>query len=101
MIRRPPRSTQSRSSAASDVYKRQGETVSKIVPALRRGAAVTLARTDVMYIATEYGVVNLKGLSLRDRARALISVAHPDFRAELKDYAKEVKYFILPEHEEI
>ncbi len=78
-----------------------GETVSKIVPALRRGAAVTLARTDVMYIATEYGVVNLKGLSLRDRARALISVAHPDFRAELKDYAKEVKYFILPEHEEI
>jgi|GEM_PF-6857838 acyl-CoA hydrolase len=33
--------------------------------------------------------------------RGLISVAHPDFRAELKDYAKEVKYFILPEHEEI
>lgn len=78
-----------------------GEIVSKIVPALRRGAAVTLARTDVMYIATEFGVVNLKGLSLRDRARALISIAHPDFRGELKDYAKEVKYFILPEHEEI
>ncbi|HEY5526601.1 MAG TPA: acetyl-CoA hydrolase/transferase C-terminal domain-containing protein [Candidatus Anoxymicrobiaceae bacterium] len=76
-----------------------GETVSKIVPTLRQGAPVTLTRTDVMYVATEHGVVCLKGLNLRERARALISVAHPDFRSELRNYAKEVKYFILPEHE--
>ncbi|MGQ9705032.1 MAG: acetyl-CoA hydrolase/transferase family protein [Actinomycetota bacterium] len=77
-----------------------GETVSKIVPQLRPGAAVTLTRTDVMYVATEYGVVNLKGRSLRERARELISIAHPDFRGELKKYARDVKYFVLPEHEE-
>lgn len=77
-----------------------GERFSKIVPALRSGAAVTLTRTDVMYVATEYGVVNLKGKSLRERAQALIGIAHPDFRGELRQYAKDVKYFILPEHEE-
>ncbi len=76
-----------------------GETVSKIVPQLRPGAVVTLTRTDIMYVATEYGVVNLKGKSLRERARALISIAHPDFRGELRKYAREVKYFILPEHD--
>ena len=66
---------------------------------LREGAAVTLTRTDVMYVATEFGVVCLKGLNLRERARALISIAHPDFRADLINRAKEVKYFVLPEHE--
>jgi acyl-CoA hydrolase len=76
-----------------------GELVSKIVPTLRPGATVTLTRTDVMYVATEYGVVNLKGKSLRERASSLIGIAHPDFRGELRDYAKRVKYFILPEHE--
>jgi 4-hydroxybutyrate CoA-transferase len=79
--------------------KDTGEAVSKIVPQLRPGAAVTLTRTDVMYVATEYGVVNLKGKTLRERAQALISVAHPDFRGELRQYAKDVKYFVLPEHE--
>ncbi|MGQ9475261.1 MAG: acetyl-CoA hydrolase/transferase C-terminal domain-containing protein [Actinomycetota bacterium] len=79
--------------------KETGETVSKIVPQLRPGAVVTLTRTDVMYVATEYGCVNLKGKNLRERARALISVAHPDFRGELRRYARKVKYFILPEHE--
>ncbi len=79
--------------------KESGEGVSKIVPRLRPGAVVTLTRTDVMYVATEYGCVQLKGRSLRERARALISVAHPDFRGELRDYAKEVRYFILPEHD--
>ena len=77
----------------------RGETVSKIVPHLREGATVTLTRTDTRYVATEYGVVNLRGKSLRQRAQALISIAHPDFRAELSNYAKEVKYFILPEHD--
>ncbi len=77
-----------------------GETVSKIVPTLDPGAVVTLTRTDVMYVATEYGVVCLKGKSVRERAQALISIAHPDFRGELKRYARDVKYFILPEHED-
>jgi 4-hydroxybutyrate CoA-transferase len=79
--------------------KDTGETVSKIVPQLRPGAVVTLTRTDAMYVATEYGVANLRGKNLRQRAQELISVAHPDYRGELRDYAKEVKYFILPEHD--
>lgn len=53
-----------------------------------------------MFVATEYGVVNLKGRSIRERAQALIGIAHPDFRGELIQYAKDVKYFILPEHEQ-
>ncbi|MDY6796926.1 MAG: acetyl-CoA hydrolase/transferase C-terminal domain-containing protein [Actinomycetota bacterium] len=81
--------------------KKSGKTVSKIAPQLKPGATVTLTRTDVMYVATEYGVVNLKGKTLRERAQALISIAHPDFRSELIQYAKDVRYFILPEHEEL
>jgi acyl-CoA hydrolase len=85
-------------STATD--KETGETVSKISAQLRPGAPVTLTRTDVMYVATEYGVVDLKGKSFRERAHALISIAHPDFRGELIKYAKDVKYFVLPEHEQ-
>ncbi|MDD3718468.1 MAG: acetyl-CoA hydrolase/transferase C-terminal domain-containing protein [Actinomycetota bacterium] len=80
--------------------KARGEMVSKIVPHLREGATVTLTRTDTMYVATEYGVVNLKGKTMRERAQALTSIAHPDFKGELIQYAKDVKYFIFPEHEE-
>ncbi len=79
---------------------KEGEVRSKIVPFLKPGTPVTLTRTDVMYVATEFGVALLKGKSTRERAQALISIAHPDFRGELKAYAKDVKYFILPEHEE-
>lgn len=64
-------------------------TVSKIVPLLDEGAAVTTSRNDVDYVVTEYGVAHLKGKTLRDRARALINIAHPDFRDELiKEYEK-------------
>ena len=59
--------------------------VSKIVPYLDPGAAVTTSRNDIDYVVTEYGIAALKGHTLRDRARALISIAHPDFRDELKD----------------
>ena len=45
---------------------------------------VTTPRTDIMYVVTEYGMVNLKGRSIAERARALISIAHPDFREELE-----------------
>jgi len=58
---------------------------SRIVPLLDPGAAVTTSRNDVDYIVTEYGIVQLKGKTLRDRARALISIAHPDFREGLKE----------------
>jgi 4-hydroxybutyrate CoA-transferase len=58
-------------------------TLSKIVPLLDEGAAVTTSRNDVDYIVTEYGVAHLKGHTLRQRARALIGIAHPDFRAQL------------------
>lgn len=80
--------------------KQTGELKSKIVPFLQPGTPVTLTRTDVMYVATEYGVALLKGKSMRERARALIGIAHPDFRGELRQYAKDAKYFVLPEHDE-
>jgi 4-hydroxybutyrate CoA-transferase len=57
--------------------------VSRIVSLLDEGAAVTTSRNDVHYIVTEYGIANLKGKSLKERARALISIAHPDFRSAL------------------
>lgn len=64
-------------------------TVSKIVPYLEWGAAVTTGRNDVAYIVTEFGVADLRGVSLRERARRLISISHPDFREELiKEWEK-------------
>ncbi len=56
---------------------------SKIVPYLKTGAGVTTTRAHVHYVATEFGVVNLFGKSLKERARALISIAHPDHQEEL------------------
>lgn len=61
-------------------------TASRIVPKVADGAAVTTLRNDVDYIVTEYGIARLKGKSLRERAEALISIAHPDFREELLSY---------------
>ncbi|MRR14889.1 MAG: 4-hydroxybutyrate--acetyl-CoA CoA transferase [Deltaproteobacteria bacterium] len=58
-------------------------TVSRIVPRLGTGNAITVPRMDTHYLATEYGIVNLKGKSTRDRALAVISLAHPRFRDEL------------------
>lgn len=58
--------------------------VSKIVPILNEGAAVTTSRNDVGIIVTEYGIADLSGKSLRERARLLINIAHPKFRAELE-----------------
>jgi acyl-CoA hydrolase len=57
--------------------------ISKIVPYLKQGAGVTTTRAHVHYVATEYGVVNLFGKSLKERARALISIAHPDHQEQL------------------
>ncbi len=57
--------------------------ISKIVPFLDQGSAVTTTRNEVNYVITEYGIAKLKGKSLRQRAEALIRIAHPDFRDEL------------------
>jgi 4-hydroxybutyrate CoA-transferase len=63
------------------------------VPCFAPGSVVTTTRSDIQYVATEYGCVNLKPLNAADRARAIISLAHPDFRELLKDEAK--KYGII------
>lgn len=63
---------------------KSGKLHSRIRPTLPQGTIVTTPRTFVNYIVTEYGCVNLKGLSTWERAEALISIAHPDFRDELK-----------------
>lgn len=63
-------------------------TVSKIVPLLDEGAAVTTSRNDVDYVVTEYGIAALKGRTLRQRADALIEIAHPDFRPALREEVK-------------
>jgi len=69
----------------------QGGRVSRIVPFLPEGAGVTLSRTDVRYVATEYGIAYVHGKSVRDRAMDLIAIAHPDFRSELIAEAKRRK----------
>ena len=61
--------------------------VSKIVPFLQEGAGVTTTRAHVHYVVTEYGVVDLYGKNLKQRAKALISIAHPDAREELEKAA--------------
>jgi 4-hydroxybutyrate CoA-transferase len=66
--------------------------VSKIVPLLDEGAAVTTSRNDVDYIVTEFGIAALKGKTLKERAKALIQIAHPDFREGLAlEYEKRFK----------
>lgn len=66
--------------------------VSRIVPALATGAIVTTSRCDVDHIVTEYGVAHLRGRTLRERAAALVAIAHPDFRGMLEEeYSKRFK----------
>jgi acyl-CoA hydrolase len=65
-------------------------TISRIVPFLDQGAGVVTTRAHVWYIVTEYGVAELHGRSIRERAEALIGIAHPDFRDELCRAAREV-----------
>lgn len=75
----------------SSVHKNHDGTVSsRILPTLHHGSVVTDTRANPQYIVTEYGMVNLKGLSTWQRAEALISIAHPDFREELIKEAEEM-----------
>lgn len=69
--------------------KKDGSMISKIVPFIDHGAAVTTSRCDADYIVTEHGVAKMKGVTLKNRARQLINIAHPDFREELKEQFKE------------
>jgi acyl-CoA hydrolase len=69
----------------------KGGKLSKIVPTMQVGAGVVTTRADVHYVVTEHGVANLHGKNLRQRAEALISIAHPDFHNILEEEAKKRK----------
>jgi acyl-CoA hydrolase len=66
----------------------QGRRVSRIVPELAPGSVVTVTRSCVHYVVTEYGIADLRGRSIQHRARELIAIAHPDLRAELGEQAR-------------
>lgn len=70
----------------------QGGTVSRIVPMLKQGAGVVTSRYHVHYVVTEYGIADLYGKTIRQRAQALINIAAPQFRDELRRAARELHY---------
>jgi acyl-CoA hydrolase len=72
----------------TSTYERHGARTSRVVVDLTPGNVITTTRADMMYVVTEYGIVNLKGKSIPERARAMISIAHPDFREDLERDAR-------------
>ena len=72
-----------------------GGQASRIVAALRPGAGVVTTRGHVHWVVTEYGAVDLFGLTLRQRADALIGIAHPDVRAELRRAFAAARHVVL------
>jgi 4-hydroxybutyrate CoA-transferase len=72
-----------------------GGTISRIVPSLKPGAGVVTTRGHVHWVVTEYGAVNLFGLSLRQRAQAVIGIAHPDVRGELRRAFADTRHVVL------
>ncbi len=73
-------------------------TISRITATLTEGAGVVTSRGDVRFVVTEYGIADLLGKSIRERAMALISIAHPKFRDELLESAKERHYVFQGTH---
>jgi acyl-CoA hydrolase len=73
----------------------RGGTVSRIVPELAPGAGVVTTRGHVHWVVTEHGAVNLHGQTLRERARLLIGVAHPDFRSGLRERVAGLRHYLL------
>ena len=73
----------------ASTYERKGVRKSRVVLNLTAGNVVTTPRSDMMYVVTEYGIANLKGKSVAERAKAIIALAHPDFREELDRQAYE------------
>jgi acyl-CoA hydrolase/GNAT superfamily N-acetyltransferase len=70
----------------------KGGAISRIVPTLDEGAGVVTSRGDVHYVVTEYGIAYLHGKTIRERALALINIAHPDYRGELLDFVRTKHY---------
>src|SRR5262249_30537068 len=68
----------------------QGQRISPIVASLAPGTPVTTPRHHIQYVVTEHGVADVRMLTAAERARALAAIAHPDFRDELRDAAREV-----------
>ena len=66
------------------------DTITRIVPTLSAGTHVTTSKNDINYVVTEHGVAQLRGKSAKQRAEALIGIAHPDFRGELREAAKKM-----------
>ncbi len=81
-------------SLSSTFKDKEGKLHSRIVPFVEPGSIVTVPRSIVQYVATEYGIVQLKGKSTWERAEALISIAHPDFREELIRQAEKMRIWI-------
>ncbi len=79
---------------SSTFTDKKGNVHSRIVPTLKPGSIVTVPRSCVQYVATEYGIVQLKGKSTWQRAEALIGIAHPTFRDELTQQAREMKIWL-------
>jgi RimJ/RimL family protein N-acetyltransferase len=77
----------------------KGGTVSRIVTTLTKGAGVVTSRGDVRYVVTEFGVADLLGKSIRERAVALISIAHPQFRGQLLREAEQQHYVFVDQLE--
>jgi len=71
---------------------KDGSLMTKIVPMLKQGAGVVTGRNHVHFVVTEYGVADLYGKTVRQRAQALIKVSHPDFRADLEKQARELNW---------
>ena len=80
----------------SSTFDRKGASLSRIKPLLTEGAIVTVPRSMVSYVVTEHGIVNLKGMSTWQRAEAIVSLAHPDFRDMLRDYLMRSRYTHTP-----
>ncbi len=72
-----------------------GKRVSKIVPCLQSCSGVVLSRGDIYYIVTEWGIAYLHGKSIRERVLQMINIAHPDFRDELLEHARNCNYVYL------
>ena len=69
------------------------DSITRIVPTLTPGTHLTTSKNDINYVVTEFGVAQLRGKSAKDRAKALIGIAHPDFRGELTEAAKKMNLF--------
>lgn len=69
---------------------RRKKLISKIKAGHEEGTIITLSRADVDYVVTEYGIARLKGLTVPERARELIRIAHPDFREMLETRAHQI-----------